>query len=332
MYQPHDDIEEPYKPDKDDFIIYPDKSKNQIEFEGMEGKPKIDQEAYEKACQEYEKAYQEYENKQQQEEETMAGYFEPFQLEHYIWEEIQKAKEELSQQKNNIKEKGDAEETDMTKSNSKILKIVKIAQENENIPSADLLSTYVEALKTYLENSHNINKELKKIISNLPSAKKVKNDFSETEAEILYESVGYAWKKITGQDIAKSLDKKSAPKTLFGNYWMLKNGILLKGINHFDIIKRNMDMFCSLLKLHPFTMHQYMASSPNKLIQYVLRNGGVRIFIDKDRNAFFQMSENTYSRWGRAKVKGFDFHSKTVKVIDFHSTYNGWKSGINIKL
>jgi len=75
-----------------------------------------------------------------------------------------------------------------------------------------------------------------------------------------------------------------------------------------------------------------MSTDPNKLLFYVIRNGGVRIFINKDKTAYFQMSENTYGKWGRKKVKGLDFAKKIVKILDFNQNYTGWDSGIGIKL
>ena len=42
------------------------------------------------------------------------------------------------------------------------------------------------------------------------------------------------------------------------------------------------------------------------------------------------MSENTYAKWGRKKVKGLDFDKKIVKILDFNQHYTGWDSGIAI--
>ena len=44
------------------------------------------------------------------------------------------------------------------------------------------------------------------------------------------------------------------------------------------------------------------------------------------------MSQNTYGKWGREKAKKYDFSLKIVRIIDFKTTYDGWKSGIPIKL
>ena len=44
------------------------------------------------------------------------------------------------------------------------------------------------------------------------------------------------------------------------------------------------------------------------------------------------MSEHTYATWGKKQVKSFDFKEKTVKILDFNQSYNGWESGIAIKL
>ncbi|MFA5314217.1 MAG: hypothetical protein WC375_13025, partial [Methanomassiliicoccales archaeon] len=111
-----------------------------------------------------------------------------------------------------------------------------------------------------------------------------------------------------------------------------KNGIILHGGNHYTIAKNNMALICTLLHIHAFAMHQYLASNPDNIIHLLIKNGAVRIFINKSRKAYFQMTDKTYGEWGKKRVKGLDFQEKTVKVIDPSQPFNGWKSGINILL
>ena len=75
-----------------------------------------------------------------------------------------------------------------------------------------------------------------------------------------------------------------------------------------------------------------MASPPEELIETVIKHGGMRVFINKDKKGYFQMNDETYSRWGRKKIKHLDLKAKTIKVIDKERPYKGWKSGILIRL
>ena len=43
--------------------------------------------------------------------------------------------------------------------------------------------------------------------------------------------------------------------------------------------------------------------SPEELIETIIKHGGMRVFINKDRKGYFQMIDDTYSRWGRQKIK-----------------------------
>ena len=51
-------------------------------------------------------------------------------------------------------------------------------------------------------------------------------------------------------DIIEESQLEKDPETLMGNYWMLNNGVLLHGINHYGIIKNNDNLFCSLLDIN----------------------------------------------------------------------------------
>jgi len=307
-----DEMQIPYEhpyPDEDDFMINPDKTQSQLEFEKpeFEGKPLLDQERYNKAVEIYEKERDEY-----------AAEYEPFIIGNALYTMIEEAKKEGQEQ----------EMKQVAKT-----KIYRIAQNMKiEVPNAEVLATYVESLKMYLKDKPDLKEKLAELIKNLPTPSKIKKDFSYEECKILYETVGYLWKKITGNDIIEESHTQEAPETLLGNYWMIENGLLLHGVNHFTIIKQNASILSSLLNVNGFALQQYLVSRPNKLIRFILENGGIRVFINKSKEAYFQMSEDTYAEWGRSKVKGLDFHKKIVKVIDFRVPYKGWKSGVAVKL
>ncbi len=204
----------------------------------------------------------------------------------------------------------------------------KISQ--NNVDSSENVSNYVEALKLHLFNNKIKNKEICEIVKNLPPAAKIKSELSEKEAEIIFESVRYVWKEITGQDIIEESKIKKAPETLHGNYWMIKNGVLMEGLNHFTIIKKNLELFSSLLGIDAFVLHEKLSGNANGLIKTAIDHGGIRIYIDFNKKLYCQMNDKTYSKWGRNKIKNLDFRKKIIKVIDITSAYNGWESGITI--
>ena len=54
------------------------------------------------------------------------------------------------------------------------------------------------------------------------------------------------------------------------------------------------------------------------------------MFVNPENKAFFQMTEKTYARWGKNKIKKLDFKIKAIKVIDLKAPYKGWKSGVTV--
>lgn len=206
------------------------------------------------------------------------------------------------------------------------------AIKNGEMPSAKDLAAYVESLKLYSKSYKVGEEQLRKLIYNLPTPRQVENDLSLGELKIIAENIRFLWKKITGQDIIGEVNKEVKSEKLLGNYWIVSKGILVSGPNHCTIAKKNMDLFISLLDIDTFAMHANLSSHPNKLIKLVLDHGGVRLFINKNGKAFFQLTDETYGKWGRKKIKKYDFNEKVVMVIDKNSAYNGWKSGIRINI
>ncbi|MFW5879940.1 MAG: hypothetical protein ACOCUV_03865 [bacterium] len=208
--------------------------------------------------------------------------------------------------------------------------ITKQAYSEEEIPTADELALYVESLKLYKERNSNIDEKYIELIDNLPTPRKITQDFSNEEANILFETVGYLWREITGNSVV--IENKSERGTLpfIGNYWLIQNGIMLHGINHYTIVKNNSSLFCSLLNINGFALQHYLAGQPNMLIKFIIENGGTRMLAKIDNKAFFQMAEQTYAKWGKSKVKKLNFKEKIIKIIDLKVPFNGWNSGIPI--
>ena len=221
-------------------------------------------------------------------------------------------------------------ESEVDKQSNGIINMIKTAR--KAIPSADELAAYVEALRVHKKRNKVDDKEALQVIDNLPSSTQIRNGFSEEECRILFDSIAFAWKKATGQDLVEESKIINFQDSLEGNYWMIMNGILLSGPNHFTTVKKNMELFRSLLNIHAFVLHEKLSSPPDELIKTVLDHGGMRIFINRDKRGYFQLTDETYSKWGRNKIKKLDLKDKIVKVIDKSTPYNGWKSGIVVKI
>ena len=313
--------EEDY-PQREDFTVPPDVSPQQPELEGMPQPETIfDEEAYNKAVAEFEAKEQAYEEELGRYEED----FEPYIFQGYVYEKLKEA-----EKRKKTEEEGNIVEEEQVVASKMRTRIYKMAE--QKTLSAEASAQYVDALHLYSQEHPNLDKKYADLIKDLPSPRKIRQDFSMEECKILYETLDYLWKKITGDHIIQEKEVISAPETLFGNYWLLKNGILLKGVNHFSIIKNNATLFCTLLNLNGMTLQEYLCNRPHKVIEFILNNGGVRLFVNKDKKLYAQMSSETYGKWGKSKIKKYDFKLKAVKVIDFKRPYTGWKSGITIKL
>ena len=314
--QSEDDItyEHP-KPDEENFMVYPDEKPGREEFKdkAYKGKPVFNQEAFSQA----EKAYEE-------ERAKYKEYFEPFQFGNYAYKAVEAAKAKLAP-------KPKAKKTKKAEMSNKLVKIYKIAK-TEDIPDSETIGAYIETLTLYCKDNKDMDTVLADLIHNLPSARQVKREFSEKQCQILFETIQFVWRKITGQDIIKESKITYAPESLSGSYWMLPNGVLLHGLNHFGIVKQNTNLFTSLLDINGFTLQEYMHTGPESLIHFIIKNGGVRMFISKEKKFFVQLSDETYNKWAGKKLKKYDFTEKIIRVIDLKSPYRGWKSGIPIKV
>ena len=182
------------------------------------------------------------------------------------------------------------------------------------------------------DNKHNtiVPERYVKLIQKLPSSRQVSKDMSEKECEILYETIEFLWRKITGNKIIPEKKIETAPESLSGNYWLMNNGILLHGINHYDIIKKNAQLISTLLNIGGMALQEYLSGHPDKLIWMIIKNGGARLFITKDKRFYCQISPETFGKWGKKKLKKYDFSKKAIKIIDLNAPFEGWKSGIPI--
>jgi hypothetical protein len=201
----------------------------------------------------------------------------------------------------------------------------------DNVDVNDV-ATYVETLKMHFRDGNISDPQVRKAVLDLPSEAHIRRQVSHHEAQVLFETVRWAWKELTGNDLNDQFAMEPGAESLMGNYWMMKNGVLLHGVNHFVIIKRNLSLFSSMLQIDPFVLHQRIAGPADELIKLIIDNGGLRIFVTEDKRAYFQMNDQVYKNWGRSKVKGMDYPTRIVKLIDGKTDFKGWSSGIAIKL
>lgn len=324
MENPHPGDE----PAPEDFMIKPDPRQMSLKG-GPPPVPILNKEEYEIALQEYKTKLEAHEKEQ----EMMEKYFEPYVFGNYMYKAVQDAKKR-TEQKNKQFEKIIKKSPLKIASSSEDIKIYKTAdkKEDKKMPDGEAMELYIKTLKTYLKDNNQLDEKYADLIRKLPSGRKVRQEFSKQEIKVLYETIEYLWEKITGERIIPEKEIVRAPETLFGNYWMLNNGLLLKGLNHYSIVKQNPILFSSLLGIGGMTLQEYLASPPNKLIAFIIKNGGLRLFITKDKRLYAQMSPEIYGAWGKNKINKLDFKLKVVKVIDLSYPYDGWKSGIVIKL
>lgn len=201
----------------------------------------------------------------------------------------------------------------------------------EKIDIYEVIS-YVEALKSQLRDNKISDSNVANIVKSLPNSSVIRKTMSDEEVQLVFESARWAWKEISGNDINDMIDILESPESLSGNYWMVSNGVILHGVNHYVIIKRNITLFANLLSINAFLIHQKLSGPPEGLIKLIIDHGGMRIFVDKEKKSYFQINETSYKNWGREKIKKFDFKEKIVKLIDPSCQFTGWKSGITIHL
>lgn len=312
-------ISEDEAPNPEDYMTKPDP--NQLSLPNVPPpQPILDKEAYDEAMKEYSDKMKKYKEARSELEENS----DIIKFSQYIYDAIQKAKQ--SQGKKTKTKK-------VSKKAGQMTKIIKLSESvEERKLDGEALALQVKVLKMHLKDNPKLDKSLADLIMRMPSPRQIRQDFSAKECDVLYETVAYLWKKMTGKNLVPEKDIQKAPETLQGNYWILPKGILLHGVNHYSIAKHNENLICSLLDIGGWTFQEYLSECPNRLIWLLIKHGGVRMFISKDRRLYTQMSSEAYSKFGKSKVKKYDFKYKIAKIIDLRAPYNGWKSGIPIKM
>jgi hypothetical protein len=211
------------------------------------------------------------------------------------------------------------------------VKVVKISRAN-NIPSAQEMVALIDSIRLSAK-SREVDKDVAKMIENLPSSQPVLNDMDETQLGLLYETVGHIWRKLSGQKISDvSIEHHPTDMDkLDGNYWFLPGGMMLHGFNHFSIAKSHRDLICRLLDINPFVFeHKLGSQDHNDLIWLVLSCGGVRVMVERGESKIFMQTTEKSWPWVRDKLKKMYHKKRIVKVLDSETPYEGWSSGITV--
>lgn len=200
--------------------------------------------------------------------------------------------------------------------------------------SPDILASYIESLCLHRGQHHDsMPKEIIRLIDNLPPRSFVIKKMDHIERDLLMQTVGHIWRKVTGNSI-RSVDTKMATTDsgrLDGTYWMVPGGILVRGFNHFSAAKSHRDLLCSMLDINGFIFEaKVLEKDPHGLINLVLSHGGIRVAVDRNKSAVYMQTTEGSWPWARDKLRKMYHKHKVARVIDRREPYKGWKSGVPV--
>ena len=212
------------------------------------------------------------------------------------------------------------------------MKISKIA--SREVPNAETLAAYVDSVRLMTAGSEiTLEKSLDRMVKNMPSRHQILRAMDDADRTILYDSVRYVWKKVTGHDIPDSAPTDTEKDTFMdGCYWLLPGGIEVHGLNHYSAAKNHRGVVCSLLDINPLVFEYKLNQNPDELIALVAYMGGVRMIVKRSTNSVFMQTTESSWPWARDKIKKMYHTNKVVKVLDPSQPYLGWKSGVPIIL
>ena len=210
----------------------------------------------------------------------------------------------------------------------------KFASDKAETVSPDILASYIETLSLHRGRYRDsMSKELVRLIDNLPPRAYVTTRMDHIERDLLMQTVGHIWKKVTGNNI-RDVDTRTATtesSRLDGTYWMVPGGILVRGFNHFSAAKSHRDLLCGILDINGFIFEaKALEKDPHELINLVLSHGGIRVAIDRKKSAVYMQTTEGSWPWARDKLRKMYHKHKVARVIDRREPYKGWKSGVPV--
>ncbi len=199
----------------------------------------------------------------------------------------------------------------------------------------DQLAALAESLVLHVaELGQDVSKDVSKAVGSLPSRYYITRKMSKTEIGWLRDKIRQLWKTLTGKDISDFVTNP-APKSAReyeGNFWLLPGGIQIHAFNHFTAAKKHKGVICSLLDINGFVFERKLSEPPANLIAYLIEKGAARVNIDRDKSQVIaQCSEGAWP-WVREKLRRMVHKKKVARVLDPTKKYEGWKSGIPIRI
>jgi hypothetical protein len=209
------------------------------------------------------------------------------------------------------------------------MKIVKLSRSTD-VPPPEEIAAMIGSIRLFAKDGK-VDGDIRKRIDTLPSDKQLA-DMDAVQVGLLYETVGYLWRKLTGKRISEDRGKEQSTDMdkLDGNYWLLPGEVILHGFNHFSIAKSHRDMICRLLDINPFIFEHAIQKGTDSLINLVLSKGGVRMMVDRANNTVYMQTSEESWPWARNKLKKMYHRHRVAKVLDPSKPYAGWESGITI--
>jgi len=200
-------------------------------------------------------------------------------------------------------------------------------------PEPEMISAMIDSIKVYYaDHEDTFSSSEKRIIENFPSKSRILNDMDNAQRDVVYRSVKHFWKQITGQEPDFALDNRDAVN-LDGSYWMMPGGVLLAGFNHFQAAKENRILVCSILNINPLVFEKLLASGDTgEVINLIIARGGVRTLINREKNEVVMQTSEASWPWVKDKLERMYHKNKIAKVVDLSKPYEGWTSGVTIRI
>ena len=199
-------------------------------------------------------------------------------------------------------------------------------------PPPESLSAMIDSLRVFFaDHESQFGKAEKRIVDNFPTKSRI-DEMSEAEQDVVYRSVRHLWKEMSGKE-PEFESVGSEDKHLDGAYWMLPGGVLVSGFNHFMAARDNRMLVCSMLDINPLVFEKLISSKDvNGVIGLVIARGGVRVLISRDKHEVVMQTNESSWPWVKGKLEKMYHKNKFAKVVDLKQPYEGWKSGITIKV
>jgi len=202
-----------------------------------------------------------------------------------------------------------------------------------DMPSPEALAAMVDAIRVFRDDhADSFGPGEARLVDSLPARNRIVHDMDDAQRDALYHSVSHLWEGMTGGKPDFESSNRDAAD-LDGAYWMMPGGVLLAGYNHFQAAKENRILVCSMLHINPLVFEQMLASGDvNEVIGLVLARGGVRVLIDRARGEVVMQSTEDSWPWVKDKLERMWHKDKIAKVVDLSQPYEGWKSGVVVRV